>query len=1236
MFPNRIQRSEPASRGVILSIVLVYAVFAACWILLSDNLLQMIFTRPYQLMIASVLKGWLFVLVTSALLYALMQRWFIGNAAITGFSATSLRSGLPFLMLIAVIIMLTGVGISIHFIQHKETEVARLQTIAALKAQQIVDWLREGQGDADVMQSNYYFAELYQHWQMSGDVRSGEQLQAQLEQLQKKTGLAAITLLNPDGKRLWSSSAAPLTLIPGELTAARLAQTERKIQFANLSLDASGKVRMAFVVPLTAISGPAPLLILHIDPDNWLIPNLKSWSALSPSSVAAIFRRNGDMVLFLNEHQEKTAGLQVPLATEKLFIAQVLRGEIPADGILEGVDDDGIPSIGVVCAIAGTDWFLLARISQSELYAEAIKDAAWISLIGLLVMFVVSAVFHLLRQSQQLALARAMERSQAERLYAQRMLSAIADSSDDAIFTKDMEGRYTLFNRAASAFVGKSPEEVLGRDDQSLFPPEQAGTLMSIDRRVIAENRICTEEEVLNTTDRKRVFLATKGPLRDDSNQVIGLFGICRDITERKQAEQALLDSEQRFRQLFNLSPVPMGIINQDGVIIAVNSCCTSTFGYTTADVPTLDAWWPLAYPDPAYRSWVINKWNQDVQRSATAPNNIIEPNEYRITCKDGKVCDVVISGVQIGNDILATFFDITKRKKAEDALNARDRYQRALLDNFPFMVWLKDIDSRILAANKVYARVANASSTEELVGKTDLDYWEPELAEHYRADDRAVLESGHSKMVEEEITQAGRRFWIETYKSPVELDGSIIGTVGFARDITERKQAEIELKLWAEAFKQANFGLVIADARTNTFLSVNPAFARERGYSPEEMEGRSIMMVYPAEQVEAIKNKLKDVDNSSHGVFEAEHICKDGRRFPVMLDITVIKSADGEPLTRLAYALNISYRRQAETALRASEIRFRALVEQSLAGIYIVQGGRFRYVNPGFSAIFGYNSPDEIIDCVPVLDLVSPENQTLVEENLRKNIAGEVEGIHYGVTCYRRDGSRICVETHSRAFEYQGAPAVIGLVLDITARKQAEEQLRLSEERLKYAHEATSDGLWDWNFRDDACYLTPRYYEIIGYPSNEGTTNFDFFKSTVHPDDLPQCLEKMTAHLEDQTKSSEIEYRVVTSSGAIRWIRGKGKVVERDSQGKVIRMVGTISDITAQKAVEQELRKQAKDLAEHNAVLARFNRAMVGRELDMIALKKQVNALSLQLGKEQPYQLAFLGTVPDEPSKNS
>ncbi len=144
-------------------------------------------------------------------------------------------------------------------------------------------------------------------------------------------------------------------------------------------------------------------------------------------------------------------------------------------------------------------------------------------------------------------LAEAMRRSWqqtanllAERLQALRLLESIAESSSEAIYAKDEAGRYLLFNRAASDFVGKTPEEVLGRDDHALFPAAQADKLMEVHRLVMETGEIQTLEQVLDTFAGQRIIQATKGPLRGHDGRIIGTFGISRDITEYRRMQQKL------------------------------------------------------------------------------------------------------------------------------------------------------------------------------------------------------------------------------------------------------------------------------------------------------------------------------------------------------------------------------------------------------------------------------------------------------------------------------------------------------------------------------------------------------------------------------------------------------------------------------------------------------------------------------------------------------------------------
>ena len=205
----------------------------------------------------------------------------------------------------------------------------------------------------------------------------------------------------------------------------------------------------------------------------------------------------------------------------------------------------------------------------------------------------------------------------------------------------------------------------------------------------------------------------------------------------------------------------------------------------------------------------------------------------------------------------------------------------------------------------------------------------------------------------------------------------------------------------------------------------------------------------------------------------------------------------------------------------------------------------------------------------------------------------------------------------------------IFGISRDITERKLAETALRQSEERLQLALDATRDGLWDWDLRTGRAYLSPYYYEMTGYRPEEIVADFEFFKHTVYPDDLPRVLAILQAHIQGKTPTCEYEYRLLSRSGELKWMKGRGRIVERDAEGVPLRMIGTTTDINVRKGAEELMRRQAEELAQRNDELERVNRAMIDRELDMIALKQRVNELSHQLGREPPYTLAFLDTPP-------
>lgn len=534
------KKPVPASQGKILAVVLIYATFAATWILLSDRLLKSLFSNPEQIIQISMFKGWLYVGATSLLLYALLRYWFYdAQDQKQPVSINNRRLKTTLLLLVLVIAIFTATGITMNYKQHQEEVVAQLQAVATLKAEQISNWLNERQNNAEFVKTSIFFAENYRQWRDHQDANSGQALKQRLQQLTQTWGFEGASLIAPNGVVIWQTENAPTNLPPEALQTAKLSIADGEIRRLNPYRDANHRMLLDFVVPFTAIDKtlPPPVILLHINLANWLFANLGTLSIIGQSGEALLLRLQGDQIIYL--HELKPQATANP-ATSRVLTAQALRQQVNHGKRIDGADYRNIPVLGAVTSIPGTDWYLMVKQDESEVVSKAMDDTLWVGLVGILALFVSAVGYYLIKHMQQLSIAQATQKNQAERLQALNLLAAIAESSDDAIFAKDLQGRYILFNRAAGIYTGKTAEEVLGRDDTALFPIDQAEQLQIAGQQIMTEGRIFHFEEKLNTVDGERIFHATKGPLYDNQGHVIGIFGISRDITTLKSVVAAL------------------------------------------------------------------------------------------------------------------------------------------------------------------------------------------------------------------------------------------------------------------------------------------------------------------------------------------------------------------------------------------------------------------------------------------------------------------------------------------------------------------------------------------------------------------------------------------------------------------------------------------------------------------------------------------------------------------------
>ncbi|PKO34532.1 MAG: diguanylate cyclase [Betaproteobacteria bacterium HGW-Betaproteobacteria-7] len=623
-----------------LTIAFSYAAFAALWILLSDRAVGWLFTDPAIIVLASTVKGWLFVFVTACLLYWVIRRRTPDVVALPAITGGHLRTLVG--LLVVTIIALTTFGALRTFGHHHDMEVERLQTIAELKSQQIANWLLERHSDAELLHGSPSIARQYQLWRDQGEVANGGQLPVILEQFRQRSKTDALLLLDHQGKLLWNSgNTAGLT---GALQlAVRQAAADGQIRQVAPDVDSLGHLHLDLVVPLPGVGEPPPLIVLRSDPASWLDPLLASWPVHSQTAESLLFRQEGEEIVFINEvrHRQESAGkLRLPLTSKDLLAARSSRGESRLGEAVSGIDYRDATVIGVVQAIPGSDWFLLAKIDLAELHASTVSEAGWIVLSGLFALFATLVGAVVVRQRQQLLLAEAIGKSQDERLQALTLLGTIADASGDAIFAKDRDGRYLLFNRAAEHLSGKVAEEVIGHDDHVLFPPAQAALVMTNDRDVMQRRSLVTFEEHVQTENGERLFLSTKGPLRDADGQITGLFGISRDITERDRAAEVLRQSEQRFQDIVTASSDWIWEADGEWCYTYVSDSVAKLLGYSADELlgKTLFELMP-AEEAGRIRSFL----------SYTAERQLpIRNLETIILSRDGSLCQVLTSATPI------------------------------------------------------------------------------------------------------------------------------------------------------------------------------------------------------------------------------------------------------------------------------------------------------------------------------------------------------------------------------------------------------------------------------------------------------------------------------------------------------------------------------------------------------------------------------------------------------------
>ncbi|PKM97522.1 MAG: hypothetical protein CVU79_07745 [Elusimicrobia bacterium HGW-Elusimicrobia-3] len=398
---------------------------------------------------------------------------------------------------------------------------------------------------------------------------------------------------------------------------------------------------------------------------------------------------------------------------------------------------------------------------------------------------------------------------------------------------------------------------------------------------------------------------------------------------------------------------------------------------------------------------------------------------------------------------------------------------------------------------------------------------------------------------------------------------------------------------------------IFLADPKTGLILDANQAAERLLGRPIEEIIGMHQTALHPPKREKASQRIFQEHSASDgetvHGGPEAHYALRaDGTEVPIEITAKIIKIKGRKVLQ--GFFRDVSARKKTELALKESELKFKTLTEKSIVGVYLIQGGLFRYVNPVMSEVFGY-SPEELINRKGPQDLVQAEDWPLVQESLRRRLDGEIKSLNYGFRGVRKDGAVIYAEVFGTRIDYLGQPAVIGTLLDVTERKRAQEALRESEERYRTLVDHAPVGIVV-HAAGAMRFVNSRMAEIVrvGEPGAlVGRNAMEF----MHPDSRDLASGRISKAMADGAPLPAAEERLIAEDGTV-------VDVETTSAPLIYRgercLMAIVQDITARKLAEKELKAAHDQLLEAKA---RLEERVTERTAQLEELNKELEAFS-------------------------
>lgn len=739
------------------------------------------------------------------------------------------------------------------------------------------------------------------------------------------------------------------------------------------------------------------------------------------------------------------------------------------------------------------------------------------------------------------------------------------------------DGKLLLINKKGCALLGVKREQVLNKDWFKLFIASKERDVMRglfIDALRKKQLTDAFENEVIANNGKKRHILWHPAFIQDSSGSVSGLLCSGEDVTEQREAEKKLRESEENYRTVVNnISQIVFDVAFKEEDLRK---------SYPKKVLPTFVSGRVFdltGYTDEQFKTGEIIYQAQihpeDREDATTEFWKMIE-NKQAVTCayrfqhKSGKYRwfeDNLIPRLDDNGKVTGWFgmiSEITERKFFEGAIKDYEKFFRLSLDLF------------CIAGTDGYFKKINPSF-ERVLGYSEKELLETKFFDFVHADDlgktRRVLlrlSKGIPTVNFENRYRCkdGGYKWLSWNASPA-VSRNLVFAV--ARDVSDKKTDEEKIRR-SEAFLNSIVEnipsmIFVKDARDLKFVRFNKAGEELLGYKGEDLLGKNDYDFFPKNEADFFTRKDREVFRKKKLVdISEEEIAtrKNGLRILHTKKIPLYDTT-GNPEYLLGISEDITEAIRAQESLKKSEEKYREIVHLIQEGIWRIDADyKTTFVNNEMAKMLNYTSEEMLGKSF--FDFMDKEGVAISKRNQVKRKKG-IYGTH-DFKFKTKDGQdRWTILNFSPMKDAAGKNiGAIAAVVDVTERRKQEEIIKENEQKLKDAQNIASMGSWEFDVATTAVIWSDETYRIFKLDPKVITITRELFRSYIHPDDRDVLNACVNAALQKGTPY-EIELRLLLHDGSIRYTFNRGRAIEKG--GKVIKLVGTTMDITEKKLAE-------------------------------------------------------------------